>query len=121
MRSSGVLVLLVLVGVPGPVFAQSSAETRAYVGAGLTVAWQPEESEDGHYLIDSTVGGTSAGLHVVAGIHITPSFSLGGEWSKTGSVSGTRLTLQAGGIAEEEVEHRESVLSVLLRWHPGAG
>jgi hypothetical protein len=121
MRSSGVLVLLVLVGVAGSVFAQSSAEPRAYVGGGLAVAWQPEESEDGHYLMDSTVGGTSPGFHVVAGIHLAPSFSLCGEWSKTGSVSGTRFTLQADGIAEEAVEHRESVLSVLFRWHPGAG
>ena len=90
ITSSGVLALLVLVVVSGPVFAQSSAEPRAYVGAGFTVAWQSEESVDFHYLRDSTVGGASAGLHVVAGIHIAPSFSLGGEWSKTGSVSGTR-------------------------------
>ncbi len=117
MRPSGVLALLVLVGVSGPVFAQSSAEPRVYVGGGLTVAWQPEELADGHYLVSSTLGGVSVGPHIQAGVHVNKTVSLSAEFSLPLSLSGERVRYAGSGYTHESVEHRETIISVLNRFH----
>jgi hypothetical protein len=117
MRSSGALALLVLVGMSGPAFAQSSAEPRVYVGGGLTVAWQPEESTDGHFLVSSTLGGVSVGPHIQAGVHVNKTVSLSAEFSLPVSLSGERVRFAGSGCTHESVEHRETIISVLNRYH----
>jgi hypothetical protein len=114
MRSIGLALLFV--GVTGQAFGQSSADA-GYVGGGVTVAWQPEEFSDGHYMLVSTLGGVSAGGHFQAGVHLRKAFSLSGELSVPGSVGGERIQLAPGGLTEGSVRHRETVISAVGRWH----
>jgi hypothetical protein len=120
MRSIAVALLL-HVAVAARASAQSPAEPHAYVGGGLAVAWQPEEFADGHYLLSSTLGGVSAGPHIQAGVHVNRTVSLAAEFSMPMSLHGERVRYVGSGYTHESGEHRETIISVLNRFHFARG
>lgn len=109
--------LLVMAGMAAQAFAQSHAEPKGYVAGGVTIAWQPEEFADGHYLGTSTLGGVSAGPHIQAGVHVNKTVSLAAEFSRPASLSGERVRFAGRGYTQESVEHREAIITAVTRFH----
>ena len=115
------LVLVAIASLEGRALAQPPAEPRAYAGAGLAIAIQPEGPTDGHYLMDSTLRGASGGVHLLAGVRVAPRFSAEVEMTWTAPVSGQQSRLAPGGHTDATVEHQETIISALGRWSAGSG
>ena len=117
---NAILVLACLMATLRSAAAQSPVP-KAHLDAGFALAIQPEGTEDGHYLQDSTLHGVAPGVHLSAGVRVFARLIADVEVTITAPISGEERLLGPGGFVEGKVDHRETIVSALGRWSGGSG
>lgn len=103
-----------------PADAQTSPSgPAAYLSGGVLVSMQPDGNSDCPYLC-GPLGGTAWGVTIGGGARVREHLTAGAELSVGGTLTASQALRVSGGDFQSDAEHRDTILSGVLRFSRGA-